>query len=98
MEVDTILLSRQRELICIRFGELKAKPLQSHPADLTVMTRHDDPLDEVVHFVPVIALGQRASDPFRSDVKQGEMILFNESLSLFRRNDDSPTSLLIFDD
>jgi hypothetical protein len=62
------------------------------------MTRHDDPLDEVVHFVPVIALGQRASNSFRPDVKQGEMLLFNEPLSLFRRNDDSLTSLLVFDD
>jgi hypothetical protein len=98
VEVDTIFLSRQRKLICISFGEFKAKPLQSHSADLTVMTRHDDPLDEVVRLVPVIALGQRPSDPFRSDVKQGEMLLFDEPLSLFRRNDDSLTSLIILDD
>jgi hypothetical protein len=57
MEVDTISLSGQRKLICIGFSEFKAKPLQSHSADLTIMTRHDDPLDEVVHLVPVIALG-----------------------------------------
>ncbi len=62
------------------------------------MTRHDDPLDEVVHLVPVIALGQRPSDPFRSDVKQEEMLLFDEPLSLLRRNDDSLTSLIILDD
>ncbi len=62
------------------------------------MTRHDDPLDEVVHLVPVIALGQRLSDPFWSDVKQGEMLLFDEPFSLFQRNDDSLTSLIIFDD
>jgi hypothetical protein len=70
MEVDAVFLSRQRKLVRIRFSEFKAKPLQSHPADLTVMTRHDDPLDEVVHLVPVIALSQRSSDPFWSDVKQ----------------------------
>ncbi len=62
------------------------------------MTRHDDPLDEVVHLVPVVALGQRSSDPVRSDVKQGEMLLFDEPLSLLRRNDDSLTPLVIFDD
>jgi hypothetical protein len=63
------------------------------------MTRHDDPLDKVVHLVPVVALGQRSSNPFRSDVKQGEMLfLFDEPLSLFRRNDDSLTLLIIFDD
>ena len=70
MEVDTISLSRQRKLIRICFSKFKAKPLQSHSANLTVVTRHDDPLDEVVHLVPVIALGQRSSNPFRSDVKQ----------------------------
>ena len=48
--------------------------------------------------LPVIALGQRSSDPFISDVKQGEMPLFDEPLSLFRRNDDSLTLLIIFDD
>ena len=98
MEVDTILLSRQRELVCIRFSELKAKPLQSHPADLTVMTRHNDPLNEVVHFVPIIALGQRASNSFRSDVEQGKMLLLNEPLPLFRWNDNSLTSVIILDD
>ena len=74
MEVDTIFLSGQWELVCIRLGEFKAKPLQPHPADLAVVTRHDDPLDEVVHLVPIIALGERSSYPFWSDVKQGEMI------------------------
>ncbi len=48
------------------------------------MTRRDDPLDEVVHLVPVISLGQCTSDPFRSDVKQGEMLLFNEPLPLIK--------------
>ncbi len=98
MEVDTIFLSGQWELVCIRLGEFKAKPLQSHPADLAVMTRHDDPLDEVVHLVSIIALGERSSYPFWSDVKQGEMLLLDESFSLFRRNDDSLTPLIIFDD
>ncbi len=85
-------------MICIRLSEFKAKPLQTYPADLTVVTRRNDPLDEVVHLVPVIALGQRSSNPFRSDVKQGEMFLFNEPLSLFQRNDDSLTPLIILDD
>ncbi len=62
------------------------------------MTRRDDPLDEVVHLVPVIALVQRASDSFWTDVKQGEMLLFDEPLSLFRRNDDSLTPLIVFND
>ena len=62
------------------------------------MTRRDDPLNEVVHLVPVIALGQRSRDPFWSDVEQREMLLFDEPLSLFRRNDDSLTSLIILDD
>ncbi len=83
MEVDTIFLSGQRELVCIRLGEFKAKPLQPHPADLVVVTRHDSPLDEVVHLVAIIALGERSSDPFWSDVKQGEMLLFDETFSLF---------------
>ncbi len=85
-------------MVCIRLSELKAKPLQPHPANLTVMTRSDDPFDEVVHLVPVIALGQCSSDPFRSDVKQGEMLLFNEPLPLFQRNNDSLTPLIILDD
>ncbi len=74
MKVDTIFLSGQWELVCIHLGEFKAKPLQPHPADLAVMTQHDDPLDEIVHLVPIIALGERSSYPFWSDVKQGEMI------------------------
>jgi hypothetical protein len=98
MEVDTIFLSGQWELVCIRLGEFKAKPLQPHPADLAVVTRHDDPLDEVVHLVPIIALGERSSHSFWSDVKQGEMLLFDEPLSLFCRNDDSLTPLIIFND
>ncbi len=98
MEVDTIFLSEQWELVCIRLGEFKAKPLQPHPADLAVVTRHDDPLDEVVHLVPIIALGERSRHSFWSDVKQGEMLLFDEPLSLFCRNDDSLTPLIIFDD
>ena len=85
-------------MVCIRLSELKAKPLQPHPADLTVMTRSDDPLDEVVHLVPVVSLGQCTSDPFRSDVKQGEMLLFNKPLSLFQRNYNSLTSLIVLDD
>ncbi len=35
-----------------RLSEFKAKPFQPHSADLTGITRHDDPLDEVVHLVP----------------------------------------------
>ncbi len=99
VEVDTVSLSRQRELVFISLSELKAKPLQTHPADLTVMTRRDDPLNEVVHLVPVISLGQcMSNDPFRSDVKQGEMLLFNEPLPLFQPNDNSLTPLIILDD
>ena len=86
-----------RKLVCIRLSELKAKPLQPHPADLAVVTRHD-PLDEVVHLVPIIALGERSSQSFWSDVKQGEMLLFDEPLSPFCRNDDSLTPLIIFND
>jgi hypothetical protein len=62
------------------------------------VTRHDDPLDEVVHLVPIIALGERTSYPLMSDVKQGEVLLFDESLSLFCRNDNSLTPLIIFND
>ncbi len=61
MEVDTVFLSRQWELICVRLSELKAEPLQTHPADLTVMTRHDDLFDEIVHLVPIVTLGQCSS-------------------------------------
>ncbi len=61
VEVDTVLLSRQRELICVRLSELEAEPLQTHPADLTVMTRHDDPFNEIVHAVPIVTLGQCSS-------------------------------------
>ncbi len=98
MEVDTISLSGQWELVCIRLGEFKAEPLQPHPAYLAIVRRHDDPLDEVVHLVPIIALGERSSHSFWFDVKQGEMLLFDEPLSLFCRNDDSLTPLIIFDD
>ena len=84
-------------MVCIRLGELKAKPLQPHPADLTVMTRHDDPFDKIVHLVPVVALGQCTSNSFRSDMEQGEMFLFDQPLSLFQRNNDSSTSLVVFD-
>jgi hypothetical protein len=56
VEVDTVLLSWQWELICVRLSELKAEPLQTHPADLTVMTRHDNLFDEIVHHVPVVTL------------------------------------------
>ncbi len=61
VEVDTVFLSWQRKLICLRLSELKAEPLQTHPADLSVMTRHDDLFDEIVHLVPIVALGQCAS-------------------------------------
>ncbi len=61
VEVDTVLLSRQWKLICVRLSELKAKPLQTHPADLTVMTRHDNLFDEIVHLVPIVTLGQCSS-------------------------------------
>ncbi len=46
------------------------------------MTRRDDPLNEAVHLVPVVALGQRPRDPFWSDVEQREMLLFDEPLSV----------------
>lgn len=82
MEVDAISLPWQRKLVCIRLSEFKAEPLQPHSADLAIMTRRDDPLNEVVHLVPVIALGQRSRDPFWSDVEQREMLLFDEPLSL----------------
>ncbi len=97
MEVNTVSLSRQRELICIGLSKFEAESLQPHPADLTVVTRHDDPFDEIVHLVPVVALGQRASNSFRSDMKQAEMLLLDKPLSLFRRNNDSSTSLVVFD-
>ncbi len=35
-------------MVCIHLGELEAEPLHR----LTVMTRHDDPFDEIVRFVP----------------------------------------------
>jgi hypothetical protein len=63
VEVDTILLSRQWKLICVRPGELKAEPLQTHPADLTIVTRHDNLFDEIVHLVPIVTLGQCSSHP-----------------------------------
>ncbi len=59
VEVYTIFLSRQWELVCVRLGELEAEPLQTHPADLTVLTRHDNLFDEIVHLVPIKALDQR---------------------------------------
>ena len=61
VEVDTVLLSWQRKLICIRLSELEAEPLQTHPADLTVMTRHDNLFDEIVHLVPIVTFGQCSS-------------------------------------
>ena len=74
-----------------------AESLQPHPADLTVVTRHDDPFDKIVHLVPVVALGQCTSNSFRSDMEQGEVLLLDQPLSLFRRNNDSSTSLVVFD-
>jgi hypothetical protein len=88
MEVNAVFLSGQRELVCIGLSEFEAESLQPHPADLTVMTRHEDPFDEIVHLVPVVALGQRTSNSFRSDMEQGEMLLLDKPLSLFRRNND----------
>jgi hypothetical protein len=70
VEVDTVSLSWQRKLICVRLSELEAEPLQTHPADLTVMTRHDDPFDEIVHLVPVVTLGQRSSHSLCSYVEE----------------------------
>jgi hypothetical protein len=64
VEVDTVLLSWQRKLICVGLGELKAEPLQTHPADLTVMTRHNDLFDEIAHLVPIVTLGQCSSHSF----------------------------------
>jgi hypothetical protein len=52
VEVDTRFLSRQWELVCVRLSELEAEHLQTHPADLTVVTRHDNLFDEIVHLVP----------------------------------------------
>jgi hypothetical protein len=61
VEIDTVLLSWQWELFCVRLSELKAEPLQTHPADLTVMTRHDNLFDEIVHLVPIVTLDQCSS-------------------------------------
>ncbi len=97
MEVNTVSLSWQRELICNGLSEFEAESLQPHPADLTVVTRHDDPFDEIVHLVPVVALGQRTSNSFRSDMEQREMFLLDEPLLLFQRNNDSSTPLVVFD-
>jgi hypothetical protein len=97
MEVNAVLLSRQRELVCIGLSEFEAESLQPHPADLTVVTRHDAPFNKIVHLVPVVALGQCTSNSFRSDREQGEMLLLDKPLSLFRRNNDSSTSLVVFD-
>jgi hypothetical protein len=98
VEVDTIPLSRQWELIYVRLGELEAEPLQTHPADMTVVTRHDNFFDEIVHLVPIMALGQRSSYPLCSNVEEREMLLLDKTNSLFRRNDDSPSSLIILND
>jgi hypothetical protein len=99
MEIDTILLPWSWELICIHSGELEAEPLQTYPTDLAVVTRHDDdPFDKMVHLVPIIALGQRSSYPFWSVMEKREMLLLDKTLSLFRRNNGSLTSLIIFDD
>jgi hypothetical protein len=95
MEVDAVFLPRQWELVCIRLSEFEAKPLQPHPTDLTIVTRHDDPFDKIVHLVPVVALSQRASNSFRSDMEQREVFLLDEPLPLFQRNDDSSTSLVV---
>ncbi len=62
VEVDTVLLSRQWELICVCLSELKAEPLQTHPADLTVMKRHDNLFDEIVHLVPIVTLGSSCAN------------------------------------
>ncbi len=97
MEFNAVFLPRQWELACIRLSEFEAESLQPHPTDLTVVTRHDDPFDKIVHLLPVIALGQCASNSFRPDVEQREVFLLDESLSLFQRNDDSSTSLVVFD-
>ncbi len=75
----------------------EAESLQPHPADLTVVTRHDDPFDRIVHLVPVVALGQCPSNSFRSDMEQGEVLLLDQPLSLFRKNNDSSTYLVVFD-
>ncbi len=48
------------------------------------MTQHNDLLDEVVHLVPVAALGQRSCYPIGPNVKQGKILLFDEPLSLFQ--------------
>ncbi len=100
VEADTIFLSRQWELVCVRLGEFEAaEPLQTHPADLTVVTRHDNLFDEIVHLiVPIIALSQRSSYPLCSNVKEREVLLPDKTLSLFRRNNDSPTPLIILND
>jgi hypothetical protein len=37
MEVDTVYLSWQLELVCVRLSELEDEPLQTYPADLTVV-------------------------------------------------------------
>ncbi len=64
-EVDSIFLSRQWELVCVRLGELEAEP----PADLTIVTRHENLFDEIVHLVPVVALGRCLSYPLWSHVE-----------------------------
>ncbi len=92
-----VFLPRQWELVCICLSEFKVEPLQPHPTDLTVVTRHDDPFDKIVHLMPVVALGQSASNSFRSDMEQREVFLFDEQLSLFQRKDDLSTSLVVLD-
>jgi hypothetical protein len=97
MEINAVPLSRQWELVRIGLSEFEAESLQPHPADLTVVTRHDDPFDKIVHLVPVVALGQCPSNSFRSDMEQGEVLLLDKPLSLFQRDNDSSTSLVVFD-
>jgi hypothetical protein len=83
VEVDTVSLSWQRKLICVRLSELEAEPLQTHLADLTVMTRHDDPFNEVVHLVPVVALAQCSSHSLCSYVEERKVFLLDKAFSLF---------------
>jgi hypothetical protein len=63
VEADAIFLSWPWELVRVRLSELEAEPLQTHPADFKVVTRHDDLFDEIVLLVPIVTLGQRARHP-----------------------------------
>ena len=62
------------------------------------MTRHDDPFDEIVHLVPVVALGQRSSHSFCSYVEERKVFLLDKAFSMFQGNDDSSTFLIILND